>query len=194
MANIRQAITPTTGLALTNSMIEVNDVEKEMLAWKQKYSHYHFGDRVLGMGYWKGFCKRNKDKIWAKKGEKFNKDRCDWTMYQNFDVMYNDVYDQMVEEGVAEKLVEPVWMDSDGNVLDTKKCEEMLRVCRRKVTHRILHPAMCVVADEVGGNTAQKGDGYVGGKKTLSAWKCPTGQGCNGGLSFHSDGFYSANW
>ena len=32
-----------------------------------------------------------------------------------------------------------------------------------KVTHRIKHPDMCIVGDEVGGNTSQKGDSHIGG-------------------------------
>ena len=32
-----------------------------------------------------------------------------------------------------------------------------------KVTHYLTHPEMCIVMDEVGGNTSQKGDGNIGG-------------------------------
>ena len=33
-----------------------------------------------------------------------------------------------------------------------------------KVTLEILHPEMIILADEVGCNTSQKGDGHVGGE------------------------------
>ena len=36
-----------------------------------------------------------------------------------------------------------------------------------KVSLNITHPEWMVMADEVGGNTSQKGDGAVGGRKLL---------------------------
>ena len=62
-----------------------------------------------------------------------------------------------VDSGVAEKLDSPVWMDRDG-----KECQH-IEACGCKLIHHIKHPDMCIVGDEVGGNTSQKGDGHVGG-------------------------------
>jgi hypothetical protein len=46
-----------------------------------------------------------------KKGHKFLKDQSKWSIHCNFVQMYNKVYDAMVKAGVAEKLVEPMWVD-----------------------------------------------------------------------------------
>ena len=34
-----------------------------------------------------------------------------------------------------------------------------------KVRNHITHPQLCIVADEVGRNNFQKGDGHIGGSK-----------------------------
>ncbi len=46
-----------------------------------------------------------------KRGHKFSKDRSEWSVHRNFVQIYDEVYDAMVKAGVAEKLVEPMWVD-----------------------------------------------------------------------------------
>ena len=36
-----------------------------------------------------------------------------------------------------------------------------------KVTHDLIHPAMCIIGDEVGGNINMSSGGYTGGEKSL---------------------------
>ena len=79
-------------------------------------------------------------------------------LYQQY---YDHVIEEMCDAGVAEKLDSPVWMDRDG-----KECQP-IEVFGCKVTHRIKHPDMCIVGDEVGGNTSQKGDGHIGAENYL---------------------------
>ena len=59
--------------------------------------------------------------------------------------------------GVAEKLDSPMWMDGDG-----KECQP-IEAFGCKVTHRIKHPDMCIVGNEVEDNNSQKDDGNIGG-------------------------------
>ena len=72
--------------------------------------------------------------------------------------MYDLVYEQMEEAGVARKLETPEWQNRAGD-----RCGEAEAV-GYKVTHDLTHPEMCVVMDEVGSNTSQKGDGRIGAK------------------------------
>ena len=67
----------------------------------------------------------------------------------------------MEDAGVAERLENPVWMNKSGEEVN----EDDAFGC--KVTHKITRPDMCLVVDEVGGNTNQKGDGNVGGELQL---------------------------
>ena len=68
----------------------------------------------------------------------------------------------MHDAGVCNKLETSEWMDKDGNVCT----EEFAFGC--KVTHEMVHPEMCVVGDEVGGNLCMKGDGHIGGELLLT--------------------------
>ena len=52
----------------------------------------------------------------------------------------------MEDAGVAERLPEPVWMDREGNIVEEGKSFGF------KVTHRIIHPEMVIVFDELGRN------------------------------------------
>ena len=155
MAQIRQCLTPSQAIHLINSMIKGTPIQKELIQFKEKYSHG--GDGCVGRGFWAGFKKRNGHLIRSKRGQKYELDRASWSTYSNFSQMYTQVYQQMVEARLAVEI-EPEWQDMSGkNVLadDAFGC---------KVTHELLHPEMCLVMDEVGGNTSQKGDGSNGGE------------------------------
>ena len=71
----------------------------------------------------------------------------------------------MIIAGVAVMLLEPVWMNAKGELVEESDAY------RCKVTLDITKPEMCVVADEVCGNTLQKDDGKIGGKR----WLCSPG-------------------
>ena len=60
-----------------------------------------------------------------------------------------------------ELLETPKWMDKDGKEVK----EDDVFGC--KLTHNILHPYMCLVMDEVGGNTNEKEDGNLVGQLEL---------------------------
>ena len=63
--------------------------------------------------------------------------------------MYDDVYECMVECGVARKLDAPT-DQFDGDIV---------------TRYELLHPGMCLVVDEVGSNISQRGDGHITGTK-----------------------------
>ena len=79
--------------------------------------------------------------------------------------MYDLLETQLIEAGVAMRLDEPVWMDEWGEMCEEKNAYGC------KTDLKITNPEMCIVADEVGANTSQKGDGRVGGQKVcLHTW------------------------
>jgi len=81
---------------------------------------------------------------------------------QHFAQMYETIEEELVAAGVATLLDEPVWMNANGDIVEEGDA------CGCKVTIDITKPEMCVVADEVGGNTSQKGDGLVGGQLLMT--------------------------
>lgn len=62
--------------------------------------------------------------------------------------MYDDVYEYMIECGVARKLDVPS-DQFDGDIL---------------TRYKLLHTEMCLVIDEVGRNISQRGDVHITGK------------------------------
>ena len=156
MARMHMALLPTDCIALMNSLIEGKQVQWDLLEFKKNHK---FGEKgTVGFGYWNGFKRRNEHLICSKRGQKY-KLNCDkWTTYTNFADMYNHVYIEMEDAGVAVKLKTPVWQDEDGVT-----CPE-LSAFGCKVTHTLTHPEMCFVMDKVGGNISQKGDGHQAGK------------------------------
>ena len=161
MARIRRSLTPSNGLKLVNDMINGTDIQKDLIKWKEINTSNTSGS--VGKKYWRNFMRRHGDKIISKRGAKYSLDRANWSTYSNFKDMYDHNYEEMEVAGVAKRRAEPVWMDRNGNICDEKDALGC------KVTHDLIHPEMCLVGDEVGGNLNMDNDGYVGGEKLLCA-------------------------
>ena len=72
--------------------------------------------------------------------------------------MHLHINDKMENLKVATCYDEPMWQDFDGN-----SClEKDAFGC--KFNHNLIHPEMCIIMDEVGGNTSQKGDRHIRGE------------------------------
>jgi hypothetical protein len=91
--------------------------------WKKKYlknSEIDDSFGSLGTRYWQNFCRRNAAVISAKKAVRFDSKRDDWCRLDNFEDMYDDVYEKSREAGIAEKLDEAVWRDKDNIIVGTQ--------------------------------------------------------------------------
>ena len=153
MAKIRRCMTVSETLGLANDLIKNTPLEKKILEWKKNTLHLDVkkGEPVLGRKYWALFKKRWEHKLVSKRGQKFAMDRNNALTYSNVCQMYEDVYESMVDAGVAIKLKEPS-LNEVGNF---------------KCNYQLTHPEMCLVVDEVGANLNQKDDGHVGGQKFM---------------------------
>ena len=136
-------------------------MQNDLIEWKSKYSHSTTGK--VGSGYRSGFMKRNRHLIKWKKGEKYELNRASWNTYDNSMQMYVQVYDVMVDAGLAVKLAASQWENIEGDVVDKGN------VFGCMVTHDLTHPEMCIVMDEVDGNTNMKVDGNHGGELSVCA-------------------------
>lgn len=155
LADMRQCIGSKVAIQLVNSLIHEKDIGEEIMNYKKKLGMKprNKDGYILGYRWWLTFLERNANRIHTAKGRKFSLTRDTWCTYSNFASMYDHVYDDMVDAGVAEKLEKPMWLDSDGKeVLEEK-------ATGRKSTHRLLHPENCLCVDETGSNTSMKGDG-----------------------------------
>jgi hypothetical protein len=141
-------------------------VGKKVIEFKKKRGWKELDEQgnkkqPLGKKWYKGFFKRNSHLLERKVGQKFAKDRSEWSIYRNFEQMYDEVYDAMEKAGVAKKLEEPMWLDKEGKESNQENAHG------RKATHILTRPDMVVFVDEVGGDTSQEGDGAVGGQKRI---------------------------
>ena len=97
----------------------------------------------------------------TKRGEKFALNRSDWTTLPNIKQMYEVIYDEMVDAGVAIELQTPIFTDIDGNPVDEAERFGM------KLKIKVTKPGWILFADESGFSTAQKKDGHVGGQRYI---------------------------
>jgi hypothetical protein len=87
------------GLELTNSMIEITQVQLALV--ESKKNHLKNGPNAdtfgtLGQRYWQNFCRRNAGIITSKKAARLNSKRDDWCRLENFADMYGGVYEKLV--------------------------------------------------------------------------------------------------
>ena len=109
MARIRQCLTPSCRISLVNSLISDSELSKDLVVWKKKHIKGKKNDvSKVGRGYWAGFMKRRGHEICSKKGESHELDYLAWTTYANFNDMYQPVYDDMDDAGIAVVREEPV--------------------------------------------------------------------------------------
>jgi Fe-S-cluster formation regulator IscX/YfhJ len=135
--------------------------------WKKSHSNNieiydSFGS--LGTRYWQNFCRHNAAVISAKKAVRFDSKRDEWCHLDNFEDMYDDVYETLCEAGIAEKLDEAAWRDKDNNIVGTQA-----EAYGRNTQYSLLNPEYLVMVDEVGEHISQKGDGNAGGQKFMVA-------------------------
>lgn len=121
---------------------------------------------VVSAKFWLQFVKRNREKLEVGKGYRVAGNRTEWVTYENVELMYDLVYEQMVRAGVA-KVLSPedrYYVDDKGQRVSSK--EESVRL---QVKVEVTHPEWILFGDKVGTNISQKNDGAVGGQKFVTA-------------------------
>jgi hypothetical protein len=78
-------------------------------------------------------------------------------VYENFEDMYEYIYEYLIETGHTEELPEPEWQNTKGERVGSE--EEALGM---QVAHRLLYPERILVADEMGCNTNMTKDKNAG--------------------------------
>lgn len=166
MSRLRQPLNVSQGLALANSLVQGTEWEQIILDFKKKRGWKETAsdgekNQVLGQAWYRGFWKRNKHLLERKKGQKFARERSEWSVYRNFVQMYDEVYEAMVYAGVAIELAEPVWVNEKQEETDEQG------KFGQKATHLLVRPDYVIFVDECGCNTSQEGDGAVGGERKI---------------------------
>ena len=63
--------------------------------------------------------RRNGHTIKCKRAVKFESKRAEWCTNANFEEMYNEVYKEMVKGGIATELATEVFLDKQGEIVET---------------------------------------------------------------------------
>ena len=129
----------------------------------QTFGNLEFEEGTLTKNWWLGFLRRHGHLLVTKKGERFSCSRAEWTTYPNMKQMYDVVYDEFVDAGIAEQLEEPIWTDKEGNVVDESDAYGCIQDIKITKEH------MLAFADEIGFNTNQKTDRQMAGEKKVVA-------------------------
>ncbi len=142
MAQARRCMGASEYLALTNNLIRGTQVEKEIIKIKKKGTEWkHNNSLILGRKYWKLFTRRWKHQLVSRRGQKFAIEQNNSLSYHNVKKMNNEEYTALVELGNATKS-EDASSDYSGHF---------------KTHYHLTHPEICLVVDEVGSDTSQKG-------------------------------------
>ena len=162
---MNQPLSCEQGLQLIRSLVEKDTTKDEIVSWIKKNCHPKSDeDDLIGIGYWRNFMKRNKDKLKSKRGKLFPQSRDDWCTFENLKEMYNMIYDLLTKSGVAKVMDTPRYMDMDGNYVDKNKAYGLM------VNHEIKHPDYFIHVDEFGDNLDMTKDKPNAGQSLI----CPT--------------------
>jgi hypothetical protein len=105
---------------------------------------------------------QNQDKIKQQRLKVKDRQRLIYCTDPNFQIMYDTVYDDMVNCGIAIKLEEQVLVDINGGIVFDKKEVDGL-----PTNYLMTNWSLLVFVDETGSNTNQKSDPYRGNKKQI---------------------------
>ena len=150
-------------IELANELINTPEHLHELILWREKHQPNYSSDTKLTYQWYAGFKSRFRDVLVSAKPHGMSNSKNTWCTYLNFRVMYDDIYSCLVENKLAVEIEEAVYVDIHGN-----KCTKK-EAFGKKITHQFVHPEMCIVFDETGGDTSQEKDG----KRSLSLQEEP---------------------
>ena len=146
-----QPITPSEGIQLANSLIDGKPTQDRLREFQKSIKAEPTG--LVSAKFWLQFVKRNKEKLEVGKGYRVAGNITEWVTYENVELMYDLVYEQMVKAGVAKKLApeDYYYVDDKGQRVSSK--EESVGM---QVKVEVTHPEWILFGDEVGTNISQK--------------------------------------
>jgi len=87
MGKIQQPLSCTEAITLMNDMIKNTNTKQKLIKCQQsrRLGTYGFEKGKVTSGWWRGFLRRNEDKLVTKRGENFALNRHNWTTLSNID-------------------------------------------------------------------------------------------------------------
>jgi len=169
MEAVHAPLSPADVCTLAMELIEGSKMEENLLEF-QKNRKMVDSDATepipVGSSWYQGFMARNADVIASKKPLHFDRMRTNWGTRRNFEIWYSLFYKEMVEAGIYRELPEKVWLNSDGDIVDSEAEAVGMKTKFQTIKE---HLTMFVIMDEMGCNTNMKKDGSVGGERCAGA-------------------------
>ena len=138
-------LTKTTVIELANDIVADTEYASKIADFK-KLRKLNDSSK-LGSAWYRGFISRYEHVLTRNKTTIKDIKRRTWVRRENFENMYENIYNEMVEAGIAEELEEEISYEKG---LPSK--------------FRLTHPDYLLFEDETGCNTNQLNDGKVGGE------------------------------
>jgi hypothetical protein len=135
---------------------------KYEIAYRKHIKSFTDAPIIPGKSWYYGFMKRNSNKLTTKRAKIQDNKRNTYCTFENFERMYENVYDAMIECDVAIKLHEKVMLDRDG-----KEVENIHDMFGLPTNYILTQPERLFFMDETGCNTNQKADNLVGGEQYI---------------------------
>lgn len=169
--------------SLANSLLDGTEIQKRLASFKMKCTTTKAtkADKV-GARWYENFMRRHREHI--KRVSLSTADDKRWTFQtrENFQTMYDNIYQQMEECGAAVKFQNNVMYDATGNFTDNE--DEMVGL---PSPYFLIEKEMVLFVDEMGDNTNQKAETRVGQEKIV----VPTDGTCNGRKGSAADAHYT---
>jgi len=158
-------------IRFANSYIKDTQIEKDIIAWKvvhhSKWRNDFKANNVyperaqLGDSWYDGFLKRWKHEIQYKTAQNVAFNRTEHVTYNKFVEMYENVYELLIKDGYAERMLHPKYYDLLG-----KQCaKDDINRFGELVDITFKHPELVLVADECGTNTNMSKEKMSSGNK-----------------------------
>jgi hypothetical protein len=145
LAKMGKPLTKTTVIELANDIVADTEYASKIADFK-KLRKLNDSSQ-LGSAWYRGFISRYEHVLTRNKTTIKDIKRRTWVRRENFENMYENIYNEMVEAGIAEELEEEISYEKG---LPSK--------------FRLTHPDYLLFVDETGCNTNQLNDGKVGGE------------------------------
>jgi hypothetical protein len=164
LARLGEAQTKYEIFDLANDLIKKTVHASAYIEFCEKRQIYkNWEESIVGERWYRNFMKRYEHKIKRARCRVQDNNRRSYCTYENFCNMYDCVYNNMVEAGVAIKHEEEVMFDKNGHITTDEK-----EMYGRPSKYQIIRPDRCVFVDETGCNTNCKNDGLIGGQRLVT--------------------------
>ena len=116
-------------------LIEGTSHQKNLVHYNKTLKLQHKGLTSVSAAYWRAFLKKNYHLLDSDTGTTQAVCCKEWSTHLNMTNRSNPVYDIIDEAGVLEKLEEPVWMNLNEDVVESKK-----EANGKKVRYKVKYP------------------------------------------------------